>query len=87
MSKFRTVLITAVIALPLGAIAGGALKGHPNLEKARNALNDADKYISASQRANEAVWKDEGGHGQKAKELIGQAKEQLDAAAEWVNHH
>lgn len=87
MTKFRTVLITAIIALPLGAIAGGALRGHPNLEKARNALNDADRYIEASQRANEGVWKDEGGHGQKAKELIGQAKEQLNLAAEWVNHH
>ena len=87
MTKFRTVLITAIIALPLGAVAGGALRGHPNLEKARNALNDADRYIQASQHANEGVWKDEGGHGQRAKELIGQAKEQLDKAAEWVNHH
>ena len=87
MTKFRTVLITAIIALPLGAIAGGALRGHPNLEKARNALNDADRYIEASQHANEGVWKDEGGHGQRAKELIGQAKEQLNLAAEWVNHH
>ena len=87
MTKFRTVLITAIIALPLGAIAGGALRGHPNLERARNSLNDADRYIEASQRANEGVWKDEGGHGPRAKELIGQAKEQLDRAAEWINHH
>ena len=87
MTKFRTVLITAIIALPLGAIAGGALRGHPNLERARNALNDADRYIDASQRANEGVWKDEGGHGQRAKEAIGRAKEELNLAAEWVNHH
>lgn len=87
MTKLRTVLFTAIIALPLGAIAGGALRGHPNLEKARSALNEADRFIEASQRANEGVWKDEGGHGQKAKELIGQAKEQLNLAAEWVNHH
>ena len=87
MTKFRTVLITAIIALPLGAVAGGALRGHPNLERARNALNDADRYIEASQHANEGVWKEEGGHGQRAKELIGQAKEQLNQAAEWVNHH
>ncbi|HET9627154.1 MAG TPA: hypothetical protein VFP84_37600 [Kofleriaceae bacterium] len=87
MTKFRTVLITAIIALPLGAIAGGALRGHPNLEKARASLNDADRYIEASQRANEGVWKDEGGHGRKAKEAIGRAKEELTLAAEWVNHH
>lgn len=87
MSRFRTILLTAVIAFPLGAIAKDALRGHPNLEKARNSLNDADRYIQASQHANEGVWKDEGGHGQKAKELIGQAKAELDRAAEWVNHH
>jgi hypothetical protein len=88
MSKFSTVIITAAICLPLGAFAKDAmLKGHPNLQKARAALNDADKYISASQAANEAIWKDEGGHGQKAKEAITNAKTQLDAAAEWVNNH
>jgi hypothetical protein len=87
MSKLTTILLTAVIALPLGAVAKDALRGHPNLEKARNSLNDADRFIEASQHANEGVWKDEAGHGQKAKELIGQAKEQLDKAAEWVNHH
>lgn len=87
MTRFRTILLTAIVALPLGAVAGGALRGHPNLEKARAALNDADRYIAASQRANEGVWKDEGGHGQRAKELIGQAKEEIEKAAEWVNHH
>lgn len=87
MKNLKTIAITAALCLPLGAFAAGALKGHPNLEKARNALNDADKYITASQRANEAIWKDEGGHGQKAKEAIAEAKKQLDAAAEWVNNH
>jgi hypothetical protein len=87
MSKLRTIVLTAVIAFPLGAVAKDALKGHPNLEKARASLNDAEKWIGKSQEANEGVWKDEGGHGQKAKELIGQAKEQLNLAAEWVNTH
>jgi len=88
MKKLATIAITAAICLPLGAFAGDAmLKGHPNLQKARAALNDADKYITASQKANEAIWKDEGGHGAKAKEAIAHAKEQLDAAAEWVNNH
>jgi hypothetical protein len=87
MSKLTTIALTAAICLPLGITLAGPLKGHPNLEKARNALNDADKWISKSQEANEGVWKDEGGHGQKAKQLIHDAKEQLDAAAEWVNSH
>jgi hypothetical protein len=88
MSTLRTVLITAVIALPLGALAkDAALKGHPNLEKARASLNDADKWITASQKANEGVWGDEGGHGKRAKEAIATAKQELDLAAEWVNAH
>ena len=88
MSKLRIAIITAAIALPLGAFAKDAmLKGHPNLEKARAALNEADRYINASQKANEHVWADEGGHGKKAKEAITTAKQELDLAAEWVNSH
>jgi hypothetical protein len=92
MSKLRIAAITAAatlaLGLPLGAFAKDAmLKGHPNLEKARAALNEADKYITASQKANEKVWGDEGGHGKKAKEAIAAAKAELDLAAEWVNSH
>jgi len=88
MSKLTTLVLTAAICLPLGAFAKDAmLKGHPNLQKAHAALNDADRYITESQKANEAIWKDEGNHGQKAKEAIAAAKTQLDLAAEWVNNH
>jgi hypothetical protein len=88
MNKFRTIAITALICVPLGAFAKDVmLKGHPNLQKARASLADADKYIEASQSANEAVWKDEGNHGQRAKEAIATAKKELDLAAEWVNSH
>ena len=82
MKNLKTVLITAAICLPLGAFGAGALKGHPNLQKARTALNDADKWLTASQKANE--W-DEGGHAKKAKEAIDTAKDELKAAAETDN--
>jgi hypothetical protein len=82
MHKLRTIAITAAICLPIGAIAGGALKGHPNLIKAQTSLNDADKWITASQKANEF---DEGGHAQKAKEAISLAKDELKAAAAYDN--
>ena len=62
MKKLATIAITAAICLPLGAFAKDALVGHPNLEKARTALNDADTWITKSQAANE--W-DEGGHAKK----------------------
>lgn len=88
MSKLRIAIITAAIALPLGALAKDVvLKGHPNLEKARAALNEAERHITASQKANERVWSDEGGHGKRAKEAIETAKQEIDLAAEWVNSH
>lgn len=79
MKNFRLVLITALVALPLGVFAGGAMKGHPNIQAARNLLNNADLKIDAAQRANEY---DMDGHAAKAKELVVQAKEELRQAAE-----
>ena len=88
MSKtLRTIFITALIAAPVGFLAAGPLKGHPHLQKANEALNHAWDEIGQSQKANEAIWKDEGGHGQKAKDAIEAAKKQVDEAAEWVNSH
>jgi hypothetical protein len=88
MTKLRAIVISAAIALPVAALAKDVfLKGHPNLEKARMSLIEADKHITESQKANEKVWGDEGGHGKRAKEAIDTAKKELDLAAEWVNSH
>jgi len=82
MTKLRVALITALVALPLGVWAGGAMKGHPNLEAARTALNNAEAKISAAQKANEF---DLGGHAAKAKDAIALAKDELRQAAETAN--
>jgi len=87
MSKLRIVLLTALIAAPAGFLAAGPLKGHPHLQRAQTALATAWDEISASQKANEAIWKDEGGHGQKAKDAIEAAHTQIEEAAKWVNSH
>ncbi len=88
MKKIRIVLLTAVIAFPLGVFAGDVvLRGHPYLERAHHHLNEASRWISESQRANERIWAIEGGHGHRAKEAIERAKHELDLAAEWVNSH
>ena len=88
MSTVRIIVLTTLLTASAGYLAAqGPLRGHPNLQKAQVALNNAEKWITASQEANESVWRDEGGHGQKAKALIEQAKGELNAAAEWVNHH
>jgi hypothetical protein len=88
MTKLRTIALTALVSFPLGVLAADPfLQGHPNMVKAREALNNAEHWITESQRANEHVWGDEGGHGKAAHEHIKAAKHELDLAAEWVNSH
>jgi hypothetical protein len=91
MSNVRVAMvaaISAVIFFPLGVLASDPmLKGHPNLQKSRQSLSEAQDWIGKSQAANEHVWGVEGGHGQAAKDAIGKAKHELDLAADWVNSH
>jgi hypothetical protein len=84
MSKMKTILLTAAIVFPIGVLTAGPMRGHPNLEAARNDLNKAWDHISAAQSANEY---DMGGHASKAKEMISNAKEELRMAAETANEH
>lgn len=77
-SKLRTVILTAVIALPVGAFAGGALKGHPNLIAADKAIQNAWDKILAAQQANEF---DMDGHAQKAKDALDTAVKEIKVAA------
>ena len=82
MSKLHVALISAAICLPIGAIAGGALKGHPNLQAAQTALNTAWTKIEAAQKAN--VF-DLEGHAAKAKDAIKLATDEIKLAAEAAN--
>jgi hypothetical protein len=82
IDKLRTVLITAAIALPLGAFAGGAVKGHPNLIAADKAIENAWEKIVAAQKANEF---DMDGHAQKAKDALDTAVHEIKVAAEVAN--
>jgi hypothetical protein len=86
MTKLSAILLTAAIAFPAGLMAG-PMRGHPQLEAARADLDRADRHISASQHDNEWSPGDEGGHGQKAKEAISLAKDELRQAAEFLNRH
>lgn len=83
MTKTKTILITAVLAFTGGILTAGPLRGHPNLEAAKNDLNAAWEHINRAQGANEY---DMGGHAAHAKELIGQAKEEVRQAAEDAGH-
>ena len=85
MSKIRTIILTAAVCLPLGALAGGggkALKGHPNMIAAAKALDVAWDKITAAQKANEY---DLGGHAAKAKDAIQLAMNELKLAAQAAN--
>lgn len=87
MSKTKTILfatLIAALAFTGGVLTAGPLRGHPNLEHARDHLNAAWEDISAAEHANEF---DLGHHAEKAKQLIGDAKEQVRMAAEVSNEH
>jgi hypothetical protein len=57
-------------------------KRHPNLKAAQHLCTKAYEKLVASQQANEF---DEGGHAQKAKELLEQVNQQIKEAAEFDN--
>lgn len=80
--KLPTILLTAAIAFPVGILAAGPLKGHPNMKAAESDLNRAWNHITAAQKANE--W-DMDGHAQKAKDAIKMAQDELKQAAEVAN--
>ena len=79
MSKLRAVILTAIIAFPVGAFAASPVKNHPNLEAADKALTTALRKITAAQKANE--W-DMDGHAAKAKAALDSAADEIKLAAE-----
>ncbi|HUJ61050.1 MAG TPA: hypothetical protein VLX92_21250 [Kofleriaceae bacterium] len=82
MSKVSTILLTAAIAFPIGILAAGPLKGHPNLKAADADLAKAWEHITAAQKANEF---DMDGHAAKAKDAIKVAVDEVKLAAEAAN--
>ena len=67
MSKLRTAVITAAIALPLGAFATDACSRATRTSRRPAPRQRGRQVITASQKANERVWGDEGSHGNKAR--------------------
>jgi hypothetical protein len=91
MNKWISTLALGVaLAIPVGAVFAQAAhppaqnvgKKHPNLEAAQRLATQAYQKLAASQAANEF---DEGGHAQKAKELLDQVNQQIKQAAEFDN--
>ena len=80
----RTFALLTAGALIL--VSGSVLAGdkHPNLTKASERLNGALNDLSAAQVANEF---DMQGHAAKAKDLINQAKGEIELARQAANQH
>ena len=81
--KLRNVLLTC--ALVLGLVACGVTVAqnvnpnrHPNLAAAQAFIDQAYAKVTAAQVANQF---DMGGHAAKAKELLMQAREEIQLAA------
>src|SRR5450755_3519256 len=76
----QAVLGLTIMASLVAVAMAGPLKGHPNLQKARNAINRAltDCQSARAEEKNGEF----GGHRDKAEELLNQAKAELDQAAE-----
>jgi hypothetical protein len=89
--KTGIIAVAACLSLSLVARAdefkNHIVRGQKNLSSAESSLRDAASYIEKSQKANECVFKVEGGHGEKAKAAIHEALRQLWEAGEWVIAH
>jgi len=82
MKIFNVAILAAAVVLPITFAAAGPMKGHPNLVKAQNDINNAWTHITASQEAHEF---DAGGHAEKAKAALSTAKDEVKLAAESEN--
>lgn len=86
ISVGRSLIVVLALAAPLGlAIAESpappakGAKGHPNLTVAQRLIAQAFDKLEAAQKANEY---DLGGHAAKAKDLLRQAKVEIQLAAD-----
>ncbi len=78
---FLVVAGAAVAQRPKKNVSAGR---HPNIAAAQRFCQQAWDRVTAAQQANE--W-DMQGHAQKAKELLGQANQELKLAAEAANRN
>jgi hypothetical protein len=76
-------LLAIALTLTLNARNKSGVR-HPNLVSAENLTTQAYGKLVAAQQANE--W-DLGGHAQKAKQLLEQAKDEIKQAEDAADQH
>jgi hypothetical protein len=84
----RTLVMCSVMASTSMMFAQGPAQNidpnkHSHLASAQASIAHAYQKIDAAQQSNRDRL---GGHGEKAKELLVQASQELKAAAEYANH-
>ena len=77
-AKHLVLIIAAATAVACSVMAG-PMAHHPNLLAAREDAEHAIQKLRNAQKANEY---DLGGHAKRAEELLGQAIDEMRAAAE-----
>jgi hypothetical protein len=87
-SVIRTLVMCSVMASTSLMFAQGPAQNidpnkHANLAAAQRSIAHAYEKIDAAQQANADRL---GGHGEKAKQLLMQASQELKEAAEYANH-
>jgi hypothetical protein len=87
--KIATLALTVALSLSGAALAqmqpmDNVGHRHPNLDAAQHLSSQAFERLVASQKANEF---DEGGHAQRAKDLLEQANAEMAQAAQFLNTH
>ena len=83
MKKLSAVslVVFAVVAASTTAFAVD-WKQHPHLHKAREQIDNAKKSLK---EANDHEKSEFGGHRVKAEELLNQAQQEIDQAAQWAD--
>lgn len=86
MNRLQTIVILAAVLTTGSAYAGVRDIRHPNLRDAYQNCNHAMRHIDKAYRHNKNHGAF-GGHAARAKQLLRQAKHEIEEADEFRNHH
>lgn len=86
MNRLKAIVILAAVLAAGSAYAGGRDIRHQNLHDAYQNCNHAIRHIDKAYRHNKNHGAF-GGHASMAKQLLREAKHEIEEADEFRNHH
>ncbi len=84
MKKYGISIILGFLAVGAVALAQPAMQGHPRLSAARDSINQALEQLRAAKAEDKAEF---GGHRNRAEQLLKQAEQEINKAAQYANTH